>query len=976
MRMFFRLLAIAIFAGTCPARVITVPGDYTNIQAAINSAVNGDTVLIAPGIYTGTGNRDISFSGKTITITGINPDDQNIVAATVVDGGGIDAGSHRGFAFIGQANSSILRGLTIANFYVSDKSGGGIYSVDASPTIENCVLRDNQCSFYIGQRGGYGAGGFYLLGGTPKFINCVIKGNTAFYYGGGGTCEVSDVTFTGCVFEDNYAQLAGALCAFDGKATLDSCTFIRNRNYNDGDNGGYDKPAALYFYIEHSGTVVRNCLFTENMGLGGTVQNECCSPTYDSCIFVGNFAGYQAAVWNNGNGGIPANPVFLHCTIANNTGEWTGGMRTENLNNENSSPTLSHCILWGNYPKDMFTQSGGSPQISYTCMGTAPDGPYQGSVIIADPLFVNMAAGDVHLRSGSPCINAGDPTIHYTGQTDFDGRPRVMGGRIDIGAYEYWSPPRTIYVDANATGANNGTSWANAFRYLQDALSNNPITGEKICVAEGVYRPDRGADMMLGYKQSVFRLVSGVTMEGGYAGFGAPDPNKRDVELYKTILSGDLSGNDVNNLGVTQLYTAPSRSENCDHVVAATSVDANTVLDGFVIEKGNANGTSYNGGGLYISSGSPTIKNCTFRLNTARTSGGAVYNTLSSNPKFINCRFAGNYALNTGGGMNSNSSSIPTLINCDICGNYSTSCGGVGGTQSSLNMKNCVLYGNSDPNGNSERAQILVTSGTATVNYSCIQNWTGVLGGIGNFFADPLFVDVNDNTDATHYDFHLLPDSLCIDAGEPNSSCEAEPWPNGARINIGSYGNTPQATQSRNGMQFAGFNIIDKTRIGRTTYRYILSLSLTNTTAGNMTNVYVKLIEACEPVTKIIDGNIFFPQINAGNTVDSNILGDFFIVEVDRSKLIIPGRLTWQVDYAMSGASQMHLMSADFMMEDNSTPGDITGNGVVDYDDILVLCEQWLQPPGTPSADIAPTPTGDGIVNWLDFAVLANNWVQ
>ena len=123
------------------------------------------------------------------------------------------------------------------------------------------------------------------------------------------------------------------------------------------------------------------------------------------------------------------------------------------------------------------------------------------------------------------------------------------------------------------------------------------------------------------------------------------------MELYKTVLSGDLSGNDANGIGVTQLLTAPSRSENCNHVVAAVNVDANTVLDGFIIEKGNANDESWDGGGIYNYGGSPTIKNCTFRLNTSKGLGGAIFNTNSSNPKLINCRIAGNYALNNGGGI-------------------------------------------------------------------------------------------------------------------------------------------------------------------------------------------------------------------------------------------------------------------------------------------------------------------------------------
>ncbi len=212
----------------------------------------------------------------------------------------------------------------------------------------------------------------------------------------------------------------------------------------------------------------------------------------------------------------------------------------------------------------------------------------------------------------------------------------------------------------------------------------------------------------------------------------------------------------------------------------------------------------------------------------------------------------------------------------------------------------------------------------------------------------------------------------------------------GTPVSAGHYKATIQVTDSslsplsarhifdfyvlRKDLQFAGFNIIEKNRIGRTIFRYVLSLSLTNTTDSNMTDVYVKLIDESEQVTAVIDSEIFFPLIEAGGTVDSNSFSDYFIIEVDRSKLITPGKLTWQVDYTKAGNSQMQLMSALLPIEiSGALAGDINHNGKVDFEDLAELAEQWLQPPGIPSADIAP-PNVDGIVNFLDFSKLAENW--
>ncbi|MHC4281982.1 MAG: hypothetical protein ACYSWZ_03270, partial [Planctomycetota bacterium] len=91
----------------------------------------------------------------------------------------------------------------------------------------------------------------------------------------------------------------------------------------------------------------------------------------------------------------------------------------------------------------------------------------------------------------------------------------------------------TIYVDADATGTNNGSTWADAYNYLQNALTD-ASSGDEIRVAEGIYKPDLGNGITPGDRQATFELINGVILEGGYAGFGAPDPNARDIELYET----------------------------------------------------------------------------------------------------------------------------------------------------------------------------------------------------------------------------------------------------------------------------------------------------------------------------------------------------------------------------------------------------------------------------------------------------------
>jgi hypothetical protein len=101
-------------------------------------------------------------------------------------------------------------------------------------------------------------------------------------------------------------------------------------------------------------------------------------------------------------------------------------------------------------------------------------------------------------------------------------------------------------------------------------------------------------------------------------------------------------------------------------------------------------------------------------------------------------------------------------------------------------------------------------------------------------------------------------------------------------------------------------------------------------------------------------------------------LGDYFTIAVDRSELITPGRLTWQVDYAKTGSGGMQMMSGEIPIEINGIIGDITGDGKVDYQDLAKLAGQWLLPPGELSVDIV----SDGVVDFKDFVELANHWLE
>ena len=265
---------------------------------------------------------------------------------------------------------------------------------------------------------------------------------------------------------------------------------------------------------------------------------------------------------------------------------------------------------------------------------------------------------------------------------------------------------KTIYVDDDAAGANDGTSWANAYNFLQDALadandSNKPV---EIRVAQGVYTPDKGGGEFSGDIYTTFNLINGVTLSGGYA--GAADPNAHDFELYETILSGDLLGDDTAVADPCDLFGEASRIDNTYNVVTASNTDQTATLDSFTITAGIANEDYFNdkqqrfGGGMYNDQGEPVIANCTFTLNAA-WDGAGMYN-INSSPTLINCRFETNSAISdeygyggSGGGL-LNLAGSPVLTNCTFIGNHSTSGGGmINFLNSKPTLTDCLFIGNS-----------------------------------------------------------------------------------------------------------------------------------------------------------------------------------------------------------------------------------------------------------------------------------------
>lgn len=367
-----------------------------------------------------------------------------------------------------------------------------------------------------------------------------------------------------------------------------------------------------------------------------------------------------------------------------------------------------------------------------------------------------------------------------------------------------------LRVKAGATGANNGSSWTNAYTDLQTALAEAQW-GDEIWVAAGTYKPTSGTD-----RNKSFVMTAGVAIYGGFAGTIETTRDQRDWKTHETILSGDIG--------------IPGNISDNSYLVVAGGY--NSLLDGFTVKGGTGSGMAndyvsptiancifignsaivsggggYGGGMNNLNGSSPTVTNCTFSGNSAAVSGGNGYgggmnNMNGSSPKVTNCTFNDNSAADYGGGMNNIVGSSPVVTNCIFSGNTANYGGGMYNKDSFPTVINCIFKGNSAVNYGGgifnnvcaptvtncilwdDRAtygpEVYNSSGTPTFSHCDIRGsggsgtqWNPALGsdGGGNIMDDPKFANpVNpaglDGIWTTADDgLALLGNSACINAG-------------------------------------------------------------------------------------------------------------------------------------------------------------------------------------------------------------------
>ena len=285
----------------------------------------------------------------------------------------------------------------------------------------------------------------------------------------------------------------------------------------------------------------------------------------------------------------------------------------------------------------------------------------------------------------------------------------IFGGRIGVVTTGGTAKVTSIYYVNKAVvgGNNNGSSWANAFSNLQDAITAaSTICNAEIWVAQGTYYVNEGSGFGATDKELSFKMRSGLSIYGGFTGNNETTLSERNWFTNRTILSADLSKNDTypHSANLFQSF-----GDNAYHVVTSENTDFTAILDGFVIRGGNAHGSgkndrgagiyaknssiylgnniieynhAYQGGGIYLEGGIPSVVSSFIRHNYVVSGAAGVYNNGSSG-YFYNSVFMSNEVGTTteagggGGAILNSAGSYAEFINCSIAGNFARSGGAV-----------------------------------------------------------------------------------------------------------------------------------------------------------------------------------------------------------------------------------------------------------------------------------------------------------
>ncbi len=679
---------------TATPTTFRVPEDFSTIQSAIDAASDSVVILVAPGTYSGPGNRDITYLGKSISVIS-----ERGPAETVINCGGSLSETHRGFYFhSGEDAGAVLDGFTIRNGYILTSgadAGGGICCDAAGPTIMNCYIVNNT----VQGRDTRGGGIACINGASPRIFNCLIGDNSSY-------CDEPDSSARGGgVYSDGYLDISAC------------------RIYNNG--------AEAWWNASHH---------THSIGQGGGIFCAYQAQIAD-CLITGNFVTGDTEPPGNGSGGglyVQNSASAVYTTLAGNTAQDDGsGLYCA------GDFLMENSILWDDY----YAPPGSELRILYSDVRGGYDGTGN---IQSDPLFTTGPLGTYYLSqtdagqgSDSPCIDTGDsestvacfqsPVGYVCLDQLFTRTDHVPdNGIVNMGFH--YLPETFTPGTATPTPDPSGILHVPADYATIQAAIDAASKGQTVMISDGFYTGKNNTNLDFNGKPITVCSENGpafciIDCENKARGFiFHSDEAASSVVRGLTITAGNSDQG-----GAIYCETADPSILDCrfylnsgDSGAAIYCLNSNPLIRGCLF---NWNQATDEGGGVFCNNSAPFIADCTFTDNAARH-GGAMFCTWFSSPEIWNCLFSHNSAMEQGGAAACNYLSFPRLENCTLARNSASTGAGIFSAYSSPYVLNSIVW-NNVPDG------IFYESASAPlIEYSDVQE---TMDGPGNLNEDPYF---------------------------------------------------------------------------------------------------------------------------------------------------------------------------------------------------------------------------------------------
>lgn len=467
-----------VYPSSTPGSIIRVPEDHLTIQAGIDAAIDGDTVLVDTGTYVET----INFNGKNIVVGSLylTTGDTSHISQTVIDA---DSTGHVVTFENGEDSTAVLSGFTLTDAFLD----WGVYCVQSSPSLFDLSI--------FGNRGG----GLYCKGCNLRLKSVAIRNNWSAWLGGGilsdsSTLQLEDVEISG-----NLSTTSGGGIYSQGSTLLLDNTRIVDNDTWEGNAGGiYLKDSDLRFY---RGSVSGNSAFYSGGGIWisdsravfdsvSITKNRCdhggggLLASNSDIVFKNGWVADNAAHYSSGGGFLCTDSkltversvvafndakdhgggillrstaefsestdrpssLLVNVTMVGNIASQGGGLFLSNL----IGPVVINSILWGNIPQEIaFDDAAWWPsEVAIThsdltggrdsILATERDSILwlDGNMDI-DPRFADAENRDFDLLEGSPAIDAGTALFIWNGDTLVNLPDKAYEGNApDMGAFE------------------------------------------------------------------------------------------------------------------------------------------------------------------------------------------------------------------------------------------------------------------------------------------------------------------------------------------------------------------------------------------------------------------------------------------------------------------------------------------------------------------------------------------------------------